>query len=96
VMYVRSVVKWIWWGANRGQAVLDIPCILFAEEMIAAYPDAKVILTERPVEGELVPAPFIKETILTSDLRRRLVKIDAKLRRRGVLMVAMEIRRMGR
>jgi Sulfotransferase domain len=24
---------------------------MFVEEMIAAYPDAKVILTERPVEG---------------------------------------------
>lgn len=29
-----------------------MPCILFVEEMLAAYPDAKVILTERPVEGE--------------------------------------------
>jgi Sulfotransferase domain len=37
--------------AHCGQAVLDVPCILFVEEMIAAYPDAKVILTERPVEG---------------------------------------------
>lgn len=31
---------------------MDVPCILFVEEMLAAYPDAKVILTERPVEGE--------------------------------------------
>lgn len=29
------------------QAVSDIPAILFAEELIAAYPDAKVILTHR-------------------------------------------------
>lgn len=33
-------------------AVLDVPCILFVEELLAAYPDAKVIITERPVEGE--------------------------------------------
>ena len=37
------------------QAVLDIPCILFVEEFLAAYPSAKVILTERPVESELMP-----------------------------------------
>ncbi|KAJ6625992.1 P-loop containing nucleoside triphosphate hydrolase protein [Mycena sp. CBHHK59/15] len=29
------------------QAVTDVPHILFAEELIAAYPDAKVILTKR-------------------------------------------------
>ncbi|KAJ7161957.1 P-loop containing nucleoside triphosphate hydrolase protein [Mycena crocata] len=29
------------------QAVADIPHILFAEELIAAYPDAKVVLTNR-------------------------------------------------
>jgi hypothetical protein len=46
-------------GAYREQAVLDVPCILFVEEMIAAYPDAKVVLTERPVEGELKPSFMI-------------------------------------
>lgn len=39
--------------AHHEQAVLDVPCILFVEELLAAYPDSKVILTERPVEGEL-------------------------------------------
>jgi hypothetical protein len=29
------------------QGVSDIPAILFAEELIAAYPEAKVILTHR-------------------------------------------------
>ncbi|KAJ7483542.1 hypothetical protein FB451DRAFT_1234925 [Mycena latifolia] len=29
------------------QAVTDAPCMLFSEELIAAYPDAKVILTNR-------------------------------------------------
>lgn len=39
--------------ACGAQCVLDVPCILFAEEMIAAYPEAKVILTHRPVDGAL-------------------------------------------
>lgn len=38
---------------GRYDAVMDVPCILFVEELIAAYPDAKIILTERPVEGWL-------------------------------------------
>ena len=29
------------------QGVSDMPAILFAEELIAAYPEAKVILTHR-------------------------------------------------
>ncbi|KAJ7686693.1 hypothetical protein B0H17DRAFT_708548 [Mycena rosella] len=33
------------------QAVSDVPHILFVEELIAAYPDAKVILTNRNVES---------------------------------------------
>ena len=31
----------------RYDAVTDIPACIFADELIAAYPDAKVILTER-------------------------------------------------
>ena len=34
-----------------GQAVCDFPACAFAEELITAYPDAKVILTNRPVEA---------------------------------------------
>jgi len=33
------------------QAVCDFPSCAFAEELIATYPDAKVILTNRPVEA---------------------------------------------
>ncbi|KAL4805359.1 P-loop containing nucleoside triphosphate hydrolase protein [Aspergillus unguis] len=33
------------------QAVLDIPAVCFAEELIAAYPEAKVVLTVRDFEG---------------------------------------------
>lgn len=29
----------------------DIPCVLFADELLEAYPEAKVVLTERDVEG---------------------------------------------
>lgn len=41
------------------QCVVDVPCILLAEEMIAAYSEAKVILTHRPVDGAL-PLPPLK------------------------------------
>ena len=33
------------------QAVSDIPALCFAEELIAAYPEAKVILTVRDVDS---------------------------------------------
>jgi Sulfotransferase domain len=36
---------------NVAQAVLDVPAVLFAEELIAAYPDAKIILTNRNVDS---------------------------------------------
>jgi Sulfotransferase domain len=32
------------------QAVTDAPCVNFADELLAAYPDAKVVLTTRDVE----------------------------------------------
>jgi hypothetical protein len=35
----------------RYDALTDTPCVLFAEELLVAYPDAKVILTERDVDG---------------------------------------------
>jgi hypothetical protein len=34
-------------NAETQQAVTDIPCILFADELIAAYPNAKVVLNTR-------------------------------------------------
>lgn len=37
-------------NAGFGQAVTDIPAVLFSNELLAAYPDAKVIVTSRPVE----------------------------------------------
>ena len=33
------------------QAVTDVPAACFIEELIAAYPQAKVILTTRPVDS---------------------------------------------
>ncbi len=37
---------------TRGhQAVTDIPCVLFTDELLEAYPDAKVILTCRDVDS---------------------------------------------
>jgi hypothetical protein len=37
------------WDALLGhcQAITDSPCVMFYKELLAAYPDAKVILTER-------------------------------------------------
>jgi hypothetical protein len=33
------------------QAVTDIPHLLFAEELMAAYPEAKIVLTTRNVDS---------------------------------------------
>lgn len=33
------------------RAVTDAPCNMFAAELIAAYPDAKVVLVKRPFES---------------------------------------------
>ena len=33
------------------KAALDVPVVLFAEELIATYPDAKIILTNRNVDS---------------------------------------------
>ncbi|KAJ7119892.1 hypothetical protein C8R43DRAFT_900970, partial [Mycena crocata] len=35
------------WDQLPGTAVTDVPAIVFSEDLIAAYPDAKVILTTR-------------------------------------------------
>lgn len=35
----------------RYDALTDTPCVLFSEELLSAYPDAKVILTERDVDS---------------------------------------------
>lgn len=32
-------------------AILDAPGVMFPDELLKAYPEAKVIITERPVEG---------------------------------------------
>jgi hypothetical protein len=39
---------------NQTQAVSDIPCVLFVDELLTAYPSAKVIITSRPVERWLL------------------------------------------
>lgn len=41
------------WDALLGHvgAVTDAPCILFARELLEAYPDAKVVLVEREIES---------------------------------------------
>jgi hypothetical protein len=49
------------------QAVCDVPAVCFAKELMQAYPEAKVILTNRDIEswheyGTLAPFHFIKKT----------------------------------
>lgn len=36
---------------GRCAAVTDLPCVAFWEELMAAYPEAKLILVERDIEG---------------------------------------------
>ena len=45
---MRGLQKLMLWK----KAVLDVPCLSFAEELIAMYPDAKVILSEMPADGQ--------------------------------------------
>lgn len=35
------------------QAVLDLPCTVFLDELLAAYPNAKVVITHRDVDSWL-------------------------------------------
>lgn len=44
-------------------AVTDMPCATFSEELMAAYPEAKIILVERDVEGwyKSFDASFVTE-----------------------------------
>ncbi|KAF9893403.1 hypothetical protein FE257_011835 [Aspergillus nanangensis] len=59
-----EALRWKWYGEGpvfgREQldeltgdfdVVMDMPCCLFVDELLAAYPDAKVILTTRSVES---------------------------------------------
>jgi hypothetical protein len=36
------------------QAITDVPCIMFVDELVAAYPNAKVVLTNRDPDKWLV------------------------------------------
>jgi hypothetical protein len=46
-------------------AVTDIPCTLFAPELLAAYPEAKVILTSRDID------PWFKSVLHSIEKARR-------------------------
>lgn len=39
------------------QVIEDLPCILFAEDLVKMYPEAKVILTKRDAEKSFTPYP---------------------------------------
>lgn len=49
------------------QAVADHPCCVFAEELLQAYPEAKLILTTRPVDDWYKCVVIIMEDALVSD-----------------------------
>ncbi|KAH8435164.1 sulfotransferase family protein [Aspergillus melleus] len=49
----------------RYDEVTDIPCILFVEELMDAYTDARIILTARPVESWLASMERTFYTILS-------------------------------
>ncbi|KAL8791805.1 MAG: hypothetical protein Q9195_005614 [Heterodermia aff. obscurata] len=46
-------------------AVTDIPCIMFTEELLAAYPDAKVLLTTRNEDTWLKSVSTLFTTLLS-------------------------------
>ena len=60
---------------NASQAVTDVPCVLFSDELIAAYPDAKVVLTNRDVERWIASVEGLY-TVLDWRLMKFLAKVD--------------------
>ncbi|KAL8947344.1 MAG: hypothetical protein Q9222_006363 [Ikaeria aurantiellina] len=46
-------------------AVTDIPCIMFAQELIAAYPDAKVLITTRDEDSWVRSISTLFKTLLS-------------------------------
>jgi hypothetical protein len=52
------------------QAITDIPCIMFVDELIAAYPNAKVVLTNRDPDKWLVSILGTIYVILSWDWER--------------------------
>ena len=49
-MFVYGFHHHFWTDFNP-KATTDIPCAIFASELMVAYPDAKIILNTRDVEG---------------------------------------------
>lgn len=47
------------------QAVTDIPCIMFTEELLEAYPDAKVLITVRDEDSWLRSVTGLFNTLLS-------------------------------
>merc|ERR1719262_1149059 len=62
---------------GRYNAVTDIPCACFAPELIAAYPDAKLILTTRSAESWHASMLRTIHALQTSYLNRFLLLFSA-------------------
>lgn len=60
-------------------AVEDVPCICFAEELVRAYPEAKVVLSNRDVDGWLKSMDATAGVVLRWKSWRWLAGWDAKL-----------------
>lgn len=77
----------------RYDAVTDMPAVLFAEELLAAYPEAKVILTERDVDSWVVSMQRSLYRILAHRGLRVLSVIDVDFTKKyhPVLMRSLHI-----
>ncbi|PWY95396.1 NAD dependent epimerase/dehydratase [Aspergillus sclerotioniger CBS 115572] len=60
----------------RYDAVTDIPCILFAEELIDAYPNAQIILTNRNIDTWAISVERSFMSILTMKRWKLLERLD--------------------
>lgn len=65
------------------QAVSDIPALVFSEELIRAYPDAKVILTLRDVDSWYASNLKTMHALYTNPLFSLLVRLDWIFRTRA-------------
>lgn len=69
---------------DGGQAVCDIPAICFAEELIRAYPDAKVIITHRDLDSwhKWVPNALMERAVSASTSSDAILQLLSPNRRR--------------
>lgn len=75
-----------------GQAVTDFSCVLFSDELVAAHPNAKMVLTNRDVEQWLASMEQIY-TFRGSRLATLLHRVQAVIMltvRSGVVLYTLQ------